>query len=362
MRISVAMATYNGSMYIREQLDSLADQTVLPYELVVTDDGSSDETLDIVQGFAEHAPFPVRIHRNPRRLNFADNFLRAASLCQGDWITFCDQDDVWLKDKLEQIVHAASRPGVSMVAHGVKTVDAALRPIAGVAAHCRVRRGNGPQRLPPLGFFAGLCIAFDAALLPLLAHSRFPDAHNNRFEAAHDKWVSTIADAVGTVRYIRKSLTLYRQHEVNTCGAAPRTLKNRWNLVTTAGASTYHDNAALAQRYSEVFHELAASSPDARWRERLEKAARRYERTRDFLLARAALYRATSLPARLYLFARLSVLGQYRFNPMRPPLQAFAKDLCAAWRPLPRRATPPHAPSLREPVPAQEATSVETKS
>src|SRR5581483_5816839 len=100
MRISIAMATYNGGQFIREQLDSLSRQTFLPCELVVCDDGSTDHTLAIVETFAASAPFAVRIHRNKKRLGFGPNFLKAASLCDGEVIAFSDQDDVWLETKL----------------------------------------------------------------------------------------------------------------------------------------------------------------------------------------------------------------------------------------------------------------------
>src|SRR5690349_15385572 len=103
MRISVAMATYNGAPFLPEQLQSLAAQTLPPFELVVCDDGSTDRTIQILREFATSAPFPVRIHENSERLGFGDNFLKAAALCQGDWIAFCDQDDIWLPHKLETV-------------------------------------------------------------------------------------------------------------------------------------------------------------------------------------------------------------------------------------------------------------------
>jgi glycosyltransferase involved in cell wall biosynthesis len=99
-QISVAMGTYNGEEHIIEQLDSLAKQTVLPCELVVCDDCSKDKTVNILRYFAASAPFQVRIYVNESNLGFSDNFLKAASLCKGDWIAFCDQDDVWLPIKL----------------------------------------------------------------------------------------------------------------------------------------------------------------------------------------------------------------------------------------------------------------------
>ena len=115
--ISIAMATYNGDRYIGEQLDSLARQKLLPLELVVTDDGSSDGTLDILKAFSEGAPFPVRIFRNTTRLGYEENFLKAASLCNGDVIAFCDQDDIWMDRKLEVCAPMFADPSIVGVLH-----------------------------------------------------------------------------------------------------------------------------------------------------------------------------------------------------------------------------------------------------
>ena len=115
--VSVAMATYNGEAYIHEQLESLASQTLLPAELVVTDDRSSDRTLEVVESFARNAPFPVRIYRNDRNLGFADNFFNAAARCNGDLIAFCDQDDKWLDHKLSVCSEPFRDPEVLVCVH-----------------------------------------------------------------------------------------------------------------------------------------------------------------------------------------------------------------------------------------------------
>ena len=94
LKLSVAMATYNGERFLEQQLLSIARQIRLPDEMVVSDDGSNDGTIDILERFATNAPFPVRIYRNLNPLGYGDNFLKAASLCDGDLIAFSDQDDV----------------------------------------------------------------------------------------------------------------------------------------------------------------------------------------------------------------------------------------------------------------------------
>src|SRR5206468_1809416 len=104
LSVSVAMATFNGAAYIEEQLADLSRQSILPFELVVCDDGSSDDTLMILERFAARAPFPVRIHRNSERLGYRANFLKCAGLCRADLIAFCDQDDRWASSKLATMV------------------------------------------------------------------------------------------------------------------------------------------------------------------------------------------------------------------------------------------------------------------
>src|SRR5688572_14133745 len=101
-KFSVAMCTYNGARYLKEQLDSFTVQTRLPDELIVCDDGSSDETCQIVSTFAASAPFTVRLEVNQQTLGSTQNFAKAIQLCRGDLIALCDQDDVWLPGKLDK--------------------------------------------------------------------------------------------------------------------------------------------------------------------------------------------------------------------------------------------------------------------
>ena len=100
MSISIAMCTYNGEMYLQDQLDSIAKQTRLPDELVICDDNSSDHSLIIVEKFLTQSSFPVKIYKNQTNIGSTKNFEKAISLCGGDIIALADQDDVWHVDKL----------------------------------------------------------------------------------------------------------------------------------------------------------------------------------------------------------------------------------------------------------------------
>jgi len=94
------MATYNGEKFLEHQLQSLAKQTRLPAELIICDDTSGDATVDIIKRFSQTAAFPVRLVVNEQRLGWRGNFLKAASLCVSEYVAYCDQDDIWLPEKL----------------------------------------------------------------------------------------------------------------------------------------------------------------------------------------------------------------------------------------------------------------------
>lgn len=100
--ISIAMTTYNGSKYIVEQLDSIKQQTLLPDEVIICDDRSSDNTVDIVSDYIiKNKLTKWKIFVNEKNLGWKQNFRRAISLTKGEIVFFSDQDDIWIEDKIE---------------------------------------------------------------------------------------------------------------------------------------------------------------------------------------------------------------------------------------------------------------------
>src|SRR5258708_2267565 len=148
-RVSVVMATYNGASFIQDQLDSLAKQDLLPDELVISDDGSTDDTLDIVVAFAQQAPFPVHVHRNETRLGYRSNFMRAAGLARSDLIAFCDQDDIWDPRKLKICAAAFDDPEVLLVYHNARIVTADGRPVGLLERRAAPQPANPPMTVSP---------------------------------------------------------------------------------------------------------------------------------------------------------------------------------------------------------------------
>ncbi len=99
----MALATYNGSKYLKEQLDSFALLTRLPDEAVVCDDLSSYETINILENYAISAPIEMKIVDNDKNIGNTRNFEKALSLCSGDLIVLSDHDDVWNKNQISKI-------------------------------------------------------------------------------------------------------------------------------------------------------------------------------------------------------------------------------------------------------------------
>ena len=218
-QISVAMATFNGAAYLLEQLESLAAQTLPPAELVITDDGSTDGTRGIVEAFASRAPFPVRWHDNDARLGYRANFMRAASLCTGELIAFCDQDDIWYPEKLAVAAAAFSNPDVMLFHHEARAVR------DGVVLSERVRKVSSTHSLipalqtAPWQFPFGYTEVFRATLRDYdTLWCRSTDFKGLGEQAAHDQWYYFLAAVLGTIAFHPLPLADYRQHAGNTFG------------------------------------------------------------------------------------------------------------------------------------------------
>jgi hypothetical protein len=214
------MCTYHGALYLREQLDSIAGQTRLPDELVVCDDGSADDTLAILEGFAAAARFPVRIHVNPTQLGTPKNFERAIGLASGEVIALADQDDVWYPHKLERLEQGFARSErIGLVFSDADVVDERLRP-AGYPLSQALRAFDRRRRLIARGrlfealvrdnLVTGCTAAFRSDYKDLVVP--VPAA------CAHDSWAALVIAAVAEVARIDAPLLAYRQHAGNQSG------------------------------------------------------------------------------------------------------------------------------------------------
>jgi glycosyltransferase involved in cell wall biosynthesis len=258
---SIAMATYNGEKYLGEQLRSLAEQTVLPDELVICDDQSSDSTAGVVESFAATSPFPVRFIRNEQRLGYYENFMKAAGLCTSEYIAFCDQDDVWLSEKLAVAQRYIRDTGCTLFQHGFRLIDAAGNPIQGQADHW------GLEGAGRWGMTRGMTQVFKRSVLSSFATLRVisVDHCTGTGVMTHDQWILFINSLMGKVVTAPDILVHYRQHGQNAIGY--KNLELRSNL-----AGTFQINASRWMGKPEAYRKKRAYLME--WADRMAAGAR----------------------------------------------------------------------------------------
>jgi glycosyltransferase involved in cell wall biosynthesis len=308
--VSVAMATFNGAAYLREQLDSFARQQRLPDELVVTDDGSTDATLQILDEFAASAPFPVRVHRNPRRLDYSRNFERAISLCTGDLIFLSDQDDVWFPEKIEVVVaELAERPDVEVVVNDQILTDAMLN-------HSGLTKLGNLRRLGKTtdGLIEGCCTAFrrrwGETLFPILQEAE-PLLESR--DLSHDRWLNELAILLNVRSVVRRPLQFFRRTGGNATSwivSEPRRT-GPWQLVEgrlpSPPTDAWERRMAVLDFYGDWLRTHRDEVPG-----HLEGALRAIAHERESVQQRTALAGMRRLP-RVGAVWRLWRSGGYRY-------------------------------------------------
>ena len=121
--ISIAMATYNGEKYLREQIDSILNQTIQDFELIVCDDCSTDTTWNILLEYQSQDK-RIKCYRNEENLGFKKNFEKAIKLCTGEYIALSDQDDIWLEEKVETMIGIMNDyPQIKALASSFQFID-----------------------------------------------------------------------------------------------------------------------------------------------------------------------------------------------------------------------------------------------
>lgn len=204
MKISIAMATYNGSGYIEEQLDSFLTQTRLPDELVITDDCSSDDTVKIIRDFTLKAPFPVILTVNKKNLGYSGNFNAALEGTTGELVFLSDQDDVWFSDKLEYMTKLAEdNPEDLILMNDAALTDGLLNEV-GLTKLEQIESAG----MPIESFVMGCCCAVRRELLDIC----MPIPADYK---AHDNWLVEFADGLEAKEVDDKVLQYYRRHESN---------------------------------------------------------------------------------------------------------------------------------------------------
>lgn len=203
--ISVALCTYNGERYLPEQMDSLLAQSHRNLEIVAVDDGSSDQTPALLQAYARRDA-RLRVVLNPVNVGFRRNFSYAMSLCAGDFVAPCDQDDIWLPDKLRTLIEAIGT-------RALVYCDSELIAADGRSLGMRMSDQWVMQDiLDPAAFVLTNCVSGHAMLFRRDLLQGAPPVPEAFF---HDWWLAALAASRGGVGYCQQALVRYRQHDGN---------------------------------------------------------------------------------------------------------------------------------------------------
>lgn len=205
IRVSVAMATYNGEKYIKEQIESILINLKENDELIISDDGSKDNTKNIIEEFLKKDK-RIKIFAGPKK-GVKQNFANAIEKCQGEYIFLSDQDDIWNKDKVEKILKVFDKEKCTLVIHNCEIVNENLENSGKNFFEFR-SSGKGIIKNIWKNTYIGCCIAFKNELkdkiLPI----------PNDIEM-HDQWIGIINEKYGKSIFLNECLIKYRRHENN---------------------------------------------------------------------------------------------------------------------------------------------------
>ena len=202
--ISVAIATYNGEKFIKEQLDSILCQIDKQDEIIISDDGSTDDTLNIIKSYDDDR---IRIVNGPHA-GVKQNFANAISKSKGKYILLSDQDDIWMKNKVDIILDTFEKEKCTCILHDNITFDSNTEKI--IQHSFFEFRNSRPGILKNIikNSYMGCCMAFEEKMKEYF----LPIPNNIEM---HDQWIGIISEKYGKNIFINDKLIKYRRHNNN---------------------------------------------------------------------------------------------------------------------------------------------------
>jgi glycosyltransferase involved in cell wall biosynthesis len=203
--ISVAVCTYNGERFLREQLDSLIRQDYPNLEIIVSDDCSSDATLEILEEYAE-THTQITVFQNSSNLGFVRNFEKCLRLCSGQYIALCDQDDIWFPEKISSLYNEIG--SADLIYSAVELIDHAGTKLS--TPFPNVNRIEGRCHLALL--FSNCVTGHTCLFKTQLLESALPIPSGVKL---HDQWIAFVAASRSGIKASPRVLSYYRKHDNN---------------------------------------------------------------------------------------------------------------------------------------------------
>ena len=202
--ISVAMATYNGEKYIKEQMDSIINQLNTDDEIVISDDGSTDKTIEIIKSYKDKR---IAIYEGPKN-GVKQNFANAISKCKGKYIFLADQDDIWLDNKINIVLRIFAEKKCQCVIHDAIVFDSSSNEIIYDSFYKFRNSRSGIFKNIIKNSYIGCCMAFNSSI----KNKILPIPNNIEM---HDQWIGILCEKYGKSIFINDILLKYRRHNNN---------------------------------------------------------------------------------------------------------------------------------------------------
>lgn len=202
--ISIAMTTFNGQKFLIEQIDSLINQTYPNLEIIICDDNSTDQTLQILNQYKNDN---IKIFKNDKNLGFVKNFEKAILLCNGEYIALCDQDDIWMCDKIETLFNNIEDN--LLICSGYSIIDENANKVKNILLKDIEKYDYKKYKdiLLMRNFVTGCTVLFKKDLLK----KALPIPEN----VYHDRWLGFFAARENKLKVFTKPLIFYRRHGLN---------------------------------------------------------------------------------------------------------------------------------------------------
>lgn len=204
LKVSVAMTTFNGEKYVEEQIKTILKSLRDGDELIISDDGSTDNTLKIIKSIEDNR---IKLINGPKK-GLKQNFNNAIKNSTGDIIFLSDQDDIWMENKVEEVLKEFEDEKIILIQHDTVVIDENNNIIyESFAKHRKVKTGIIKNLIK--NSYHGCCIAFRKELKKEI----LPIPENIYL---HDEWIGLVAELNGKTKFIDEKLIEYRRHSSNT--------------------------------------------------------------------------------------------------------------------------------------------------
>tara|TARA_B100000886_G_C20410910_1_gene486973 strand:+ start:592 stop:1566 length:975 start_codon:yes stop_codon:yes gene_type:complete len=252
-KIEVALASFNGEKYIKDQLLSIFNQSMKVDQVIICDDKSNDKTLVIIREFIDNG-YPIKLYRNEQKLGYSLNFMKCIKLCNADYIFLSDQDDIWHINKVKKMMGFIKKfPDYLCWIHDCSITDSEMN----------IKINSKLKNIQRYGFMEksyvmGACMTIKNEALKYI----YPFPKNIK-DSGHDDWISFVLRSTNNIKINRESLLLYRRHNDITSAAKFNSLsKNNFfinivlRLKNTFKNNNYKKNKLLIKKKFVIWSKL----------------------------------------------------------------------------------------------------------